>query len=230
LHSSIPPKGGTTNNLGKTSQPQSDWLNANRQATLIVHGQFNEETMTGERIIWDADFNDAVTTYWLTNGTLIFCLTVFGIPLIPLWYIFGKWFTRKYLASHKCTLTDRSLKVSKGVLTKIEKTVPLDRITDVGIVQGPLMRYFKIEALSVETAGQSSVGSLIRLAGIKEGRKFRDAVLNQRDAVVGSVEEDTKKSYKTPQFENGKTEELLTEIRDTLLRMEKSQNDSMRNE
>ena len=179
--------------------------------------------MTGERTIWDADFNDSVTSYWLTSGTLIFVLTIVGIPLIPIWYLFGKWFTRKYLASHSCILTDRSLNVSKGVLTRIEKTVPLDRITDVGIVQGPLMRYFKIEALSVETAGQSSDGSLIRLAGIKEGRKFRDAVLNQRDAVVGSVEEDTKTSYKVSEFDGANTEKLLAEIRDTLLRMEKDQ-------
>ncbi len=177
-----------------------------------------------ERIIWDAEFNDAVTTYWLLSGALIFVLTVVGIPLLPIWLVAGKWFTRKYLASHSCVLSNRSLKVSKGVLTKIEKTVPLDRITDVGIVQGPIMRYFKIEALSVETAGQSSVGSLIRLSGIKEGRKFRDAVLAQRDMVVGSLEsEDTKSSFKVSEIGNGETQELLTDIRDTLLRIEKDQ-------
>lgn len=54
-----------------------------------------------------------------------------------------------YLDSHKATLTNRSLRVSKGILTKGEKGVPLDRITDVGVVQGPLMRYFEVEALSV---------------------------------------------------------------------------------
>jgi hypothetical protein len=41
----------------------------------------------------------------------------------------------------------------------------------------------------VETAGQSTEGSLVRLAGILDGRKFRDAVLQQRDLVVGSEED-----------------------------------------
>ncbi len=99
-----------------------------------------------EKIIWDAEFNDAVTTYWLLNGILLCIVTVVGIVFLPIWFLVGKWATRKYLASHTCTLTDRSLKVSKGILTKIEKTVPLDKITDVGIVQGPIMRFYDIEA------------------------------------------------------------------------------------
>lgn len=175
-----------------------------------------------ERIIWDAEFNDSVTTYWLLNGTIICVVTVVGILFLPFWFIIGKWLTRKYLASHKCTLTERSLKVSKGILTKIEKTVPLDRITDVGIIQGPIMRYFDIEALSVETAGQSSSSSLVQLSAIKDGRKFRDAVLVQRDRVVGSMDEKT-----TPKtdggFEDVASIQLLTEIRDTLGRIEQSQ-------
>ncbi len=171
-----------------------------------------------ERVIWDAEFNDSVTTYWLINGILVCIISVVGIPFLPIWLIGGKFFTRKYLASHKCTLTDRSLKVSKGVLTKIEKTVPLDRITDVGILQGPIMRYFDIEALSVETAGQSAVGSLISLAGIKNGRKFRDAVLEQRDRVVGSFE--SPQVNATPSEKGSEMIGLLEEIRDTLKRIE----------
>jgi putative membrane protein len=175
-----------------------------------------------EKVIWDAEFNDSVTTYWLLNGILICIVTVVGIVLLPFWIIGGKIITRKYLASHRCTLTDRSLKVGKGILTKVEKTVPLDRITDVAILEGPIMRYFKIEALSVETAGQSSVGSLISLYGIKEGRKFRDAVLQQREKVVGSSE--TTGSVATVSSGmNDQSTELLVEIRDTLKRMEEMQ-------
>ena len=172
-----------------------------------------------ERVIWDAEFNDAVTTYWLLSGALICVVTIVGIPFLPIWYFFGKWFTRKYLDSHRCTLTDRSLKVAKGVLNKIEKTVPLDRITDVGIRQGPIMRYLDIEALSVETAGQSSDGALVHLAGIKDGRKFRDAVLAQRDVVVGSSEV---RPPTSPDIAVAGPEviQLLTEIRDTLKSIE----------
>lgn len=177
--------------------------------------------MPEERVIWDAEFNDAVTSYWLFNGALICVVTVIGIPLLPFWILGGKWLTRKYLASHRCTLTDRSLKVSKGVFTKIEKTVPLDRITDVGIVQGPVMRHFKIESLTVETAGQSSTAGLVQLSGIKNGREFRDAVLKQRELVVGSHDKATGPVHVASPSEGGQdSTRLLTEIRDALVRIE----------
>lgn len=176
-----------------------------------------------ERIIWDATFNSDVTTYWLLSGCLVCVVTVVGIPLLPLWFFGGQWITRKYLASHRCTLTSRSLKVAKGILTRTEKTVPLDRLTDVAIVQGPLMRIFKIESLSVETAGQSSAGSLVHLVGIENGRKFRDAILRQRDAVVASAEELAPTvggdSQEFP-ADSGEVVGLLTEIRDSLRRLE----------
>jgi putative membrane protein len=173
-----------------------------------------------EKVIWDAEFNDAVTTYWLLNGAIICVVTVVGIVVLPFWLIIGKWIARKYLASHKCTLTERSLKVNKGIFTQIEKTVPLDRITDLGIVQGPIMRYFDIEALSVETAGQSSMGSLVQLAGIKQGRKFRDAVLEQRDKVAMASGSESNVDPVGAIGNNSETIRLLTEIRDSLARME----------
>lgn len=61
---------------------------------------------------------------------------------------------------------------SRGMFVRMEKTVPLDRITDPGLVQGPLVRPFDIEALSIETAGKSSHGAVVQLAGIKDGRKI----------------------------------------------------------
>jgi putative membrane protein len=175
-----------------------------------------------EDIIWDAEFNEAVTTYWLTNGILICVVTVVGIPFLPIWFFAGKWITGKYLASHRCTLTKRTLKVSKGILTKVEKTVPLDRITDLGIVQGPLMRLFGIEAISVETAGQSSAGSLVNLAGIKNGREFRDAVLQQRDLVVGSSVEQSSPETGPSDFKDAESIQLLREILDTLKSIQQS--------
>ena len=177
--------------------------------------------MSNDIIIKDAEFNDAVTTYWLLNGILLCIVTVIGIPFLLIWIIGGKFFTRKYLASHKCTLTDKSLKVSKGIFTKIEKTVPLDRITDLGIVQGPIMRYFDIEALSVETAGNSSGMSLVQLQGIKDGRAFRDMVLAQRDKVTlaGHSATASESSAVSPVV-NDQTVQLLTEIRDTMRNIE----------
>jgi putative membrane protein len=177
--------------------------------------------MTEERVIWDAEFNPRVTTYWLLNGALIMIATIVGIPLVPLWFIIGWVVTGRYLKSHRCTLTNRSVKVARGVFVKREQTIPLDRITDVSLVQGPVMRVFDIEALSVETAGQSTPGSLVQLAGIKDGRKFRDAVLKQRDLVVGSEED--RRGPTRSELAPASTEDqraLLEDIRDTLRRIE----------
>lgn len=173
-----------------------------------------------ERVVWEATFNPDVTTYWLLSGCLICVVTIVGIPFLPIWFFGGQWITKKYLASHRCTLTNRSLKVAKGILTRTEKTVPLDRLTDVGIVQGPIMRIFKIESLSVETAGQSSVGSLVHLVGIENGRKFRDAILKQRDAVVASAEDHSAPAAGTAEISGSEVVTLLTEIRDSLRRLE----------
>ncbi|MCH2182329.1 MAG: PH domain-containing protein [Mariniblastus sp.] len=178
-----------------------------------------------ERVIWDAEFNPSVTTYWLLGGALTCVVTVVGIVFLPFWIVLGKWLTGLYLDSHRCTLTSRNLKVSKGVLTKIEKTVPLDRITDLGIIQGPIMRWLNIESLSVETAGQSSASSLISLAGIKDGRNFRDAVLKQRDLVVGSKEEgESPAVISAGDAAAASREPLLEEIRDVLIRIEERLN------
>jgi putative membrane protein len=177
--------------------------------------------MSDERVIWDAEFNPHVTTYWLLNGALILTATVIGIPLLPVWFIVGWTITGRYLKSHRCTLTNRSVKVSRGVFTKREQTVPLDRITDVGLVQGPIMRLFDIEALTIETAGQTTPGSLLQLAGIKDGRKFRDAVLKQRDLVVGSEEDrQSQPAGPVPLLSSDDHTALLQDIRDTLRRIE----------
>ena len=177
-----------------------------------------------EKVILDAEFNDAVTTYWLLSGVIICVVTIVLIPVLPIWIVAGKFVTRRYLASHQCTLTDRSLKFKKGILTKLEKTVPLDRITDLGTLQGPIMRYFQIESLSVETAGQSSAGALVRITGIKDSRAFRDAVLLQRDLVVGSAEQQSATATVSGLHDGAETIQLLTEIRDTLRRIENKSN------
>ena len=83
------------------------------------------------------------------------------------------------------------------------------------------MRALGIEALTVETAGQSSQGSLIQLAGIKDGRAFRDAVLAQRDAAVEMEQgASVTTAAQPPAAADGSQTELLMQIRDSLNRIE----------
>ncbi len=174
--------------------------------------------MQSETILEEATFNRKVRSYWLLNGVVICVVTVVGIPFIPVWLLLGHYFTERYLQHMRCVLTDRSLKVSRGIFVRQEKTVPLDKITDLGLVEGPIMRHYDLQAISVETAGASSEGALIKLVGLDGARAFRDTVLRQRDLVVAAG------SSAPPAGAAGSAEssdaQVLVEIRDALLRIE----------
>lgn len=138
-----------------------------------------------ETVIREAEFNPKVKTYWMLNGCLILFTTIIGIPLIPLWAIFGFPLMDRYLKRLRCALTDRSVILNKGLLVRVEKTVPLDKITDVGLVQGPIMRMFDIHAISFETAGQTSgMSATLGVIGVIDGKDFRNHVLKLRDEVT----------------------------------------------
>jgi len=175
--------------------------------------------MSEEHLIRKATFEPKVCTYWLLSGIIILTVTIVGIPLLILWIPLGLIFTRRYLDRMECVLTPKALKVKKGILVRVEKTIPLEKITDMGMVQGPIMRHFDLHTLTVETAGQSGPGSLVALTGIVGAKEFRESVLAQRDMVSGSVSESSSQTSAGPGSE---TNDLLIEIRDSLLRLEKA--------
>ena len=138
-------------------------------------------------VLQEAVFHPKVCLYWLFSGAIILTVIVITIPLLPLWFLFGMIVTRKFLEHMSCTLTDRTLVVKKGWLDRIEKTIPLEKITDLAIKQGPIMRAMGLHLLSIETAGSSggaASGSLVSLIGIEGTIAFRNDVLAQRDSLV----------------------------------------------
>ena len=177
-----------------------------------------------ETVIQTAEFNDSVCTYWLLSGALTLTATIVGIPLLVLWFPLGMVFTRRYLEKMECQLTEKALKVKKGILVRTEKTIPLDKITDMGMVQGPIMRHFGLHTLTIETAGQSGTGALVSLTGIRGAQMFRERVLGQRDVIAT-------KTPGTPEASDGAESSnisvaILREIRDSLLRIETKINES----
>ncbi len=179
--------------------------------------------MTQERILRVAEFDSRVCQYWLISGSLICLFSIVGIPLLLLWLPLGMYFSRRYLKSVQCVLTHKALKVKKGVLVKTEKTIPLEKITDTGTRQGPIMRAMGLQTLTVETAGQSSTGALVTLTGIIDTEGFREAVLAQRDRDAQNGSEpvsETTGATEPSSHSNAELKELLTEIRDVLQRIE----------
>ncbi|MEM1165050.1 MAG: PH domain-containing protein [Planctomycetota bacterium] len=154
-----------------------------------------------------ATFSKNAKQYYVANAVigsgLIF--GIFGLFLVPimfglsllLWsvpvvmWFCADWYYTRYFQKLRCELGPRKLEVARGLWFREERAIPLDKITDLGVKQGPIMRWLRLEALSVETAGQSggsTSGALVTLVGIEESRRFRAKVIEQRDRVVGSAE------------------------------------------
>lgn len=191
-----------------------------------------------------ATFTEAAIRYHLISATIgiaipsvllgiLLAIPTFGIGLviclIPLitWPIL-RWYYTRYFAKLECVLTERKLHVGKGLLFRVEKAIPLDKITDMSMSQGPLLRYMKLEAMGVETAGQSGSGggALVKLVGIENSRDFREAVIDQRDRVVVAADS-RDRSHDAHEFTApaaatgaGESVELLRDIRDALTRIE----------
>ncbi len=180
--------------------------------------------MTDPKTLWDAEFDSKVKPYYLWVTTIVLCITIVGIPIAIVYFIFGSWFITKHLENLGCTLNERTLEIKKGIFNKTESTIPLEKITDLQMFQGPIMRHFGLRGFKVETAGQSSpVGSLVNIIGIVDAIEFRKAVLQQRDRLASgerSAVSATPAVIAQPPCDGEQTTEILSEIRDVLVRIE----------
>mgnify|MGYP000007982088 CR=1 FL=1 len=163
-----------------------------------------------------ADFNPKVKQYFMLSTIIVCFVTVIGIPLLLIVIPLGGFLIQKYLDNLSCVLTERTLEVKKGILNKTESTIPLEKITDLQMFQGPIMRHFGLHGFKVETAGQSNAGagSLLSIIGIVDAPDFRQSVLTQRDA----LHDGPKRKRST---DTGDDRDPIDEIRDAVLRIEK---------
>jgi putative membrane protein len=131
------------------------------------------------------DRNALVKYHW--TGLLPVCVFIVTIPIVIVVAVVYAFFLDRMIASWSATLTRRNLIVRKGIFNKVERTIPLEKITDLSSAQGPIMRLFGLKRLGVETAGQSGGtegGALVSLIGIVDPDGFRQKVLDQRDRVT----------------------------------------------
>lgn len=179
----------------------------------------------GEVILREATFDRRYVPYMLLATSIVLALTCVGLVALPFYLMLGAWLHQKQLDRVRLVLTERSLKVERGVLNRIEKTIPLDKITDLALFQGPIMRSFELDGLRVETAGQSTAAgaSLVNMIGVIDARPFREAVLAQRDALAaGTVSKGVAQVAPPVAGTAGAGgADVLREIRDAVLRIEK---------
>jgi putative membrane protein len=101
---------------------------------------------------------DAVISYlyWQALIQAAVLVPVFGLGIVLglVWHFWlGRWLPQRQAAAMRYWLDGPTLRVDGGVYFLHRKAIPLDRITDLVLVQGPLMRMFGIWGLRVQTAG-----------------------------------------------------------------------------
>lgn len=169
-----------------------------------------------QNIVQKADFNPKITTYILLVVGFFLTISVMGIPLLLIWFLgLGQLMSKRYYKSLECTLTKKHLTFKKGVLFKVEKTIPLENIQDLTFLENPLLNYLNLKILKIETAGNSNPrGSDMKLIGIGNAPDFKDKVMFQRELLVSRNKEPLTMSQTSRV--GTETLEVLKEIKNVL--------------
>lgn len=170
--------------------------------------------MTSEsNVIQEAKFNPKIKRYTLFAVAFFMTISVAGIPLLVFWFLgLGQKICGRFYENLSCKLTSQHLEFKKGVLFKIEKTIPLENIQDLTFIENPLLKYFDLRILKIETAGQSHPqGSDMKLIGIIDALEFKKKILSQRELLKTNIPVSS-----SDEFNNQESIDLLKEIRDIL--------------
>ena len=123
-------------------------------------------------------------------------------------------------------LSDRSLRIRRGIWTITETTITFENVQDVKIDQGPIQRVYGISDVVVQTAGgggsdhhgAGTTTHVGRIEGIADAARIRDLIMNRvrrsRSAGLGD-EHETKPGHRSApaSFWTAGHLEVLREIR-----------------
>ena len=153
--------------------------------------------------IMAGEFDKKIIIYWYLVANLTLLSTVVGIVVMVFWIPFGWLVHMKQYEHMSAALTDRSVNMRMGWMFKKQQNIPLDKLTDVSIHEGPILNALGVVRMQFETAGAAP----FILTGVKNSEQFRDLVLRQRDSLVSNpVQSQSMVS----------SNEVLIEIRDLL--------------
>jgi membrane protein YdbS with pleckstrin-like domain len=177
------------------------------------------------QIIREATFSPKVKTYIFLVVLFYLIITIIGWVVIPFWIFgLGKWLSNKFFHTLKCTLTHKQLKFSKGLILHIEKTIPLENIQDLSFIGGPVLRWFGLTLIKVETAGGGGQHSnnMMSMIGIENAEEFKVMILNQREKIIKEKNQHSFAAPTTVDSGNNLNDKLLTEIKNELVEIKKA--------
>ena len=112
---------------------------------------------------------------------------LFGLIIIVAWFV-GWWLCPRQANNLRYRLDGNVLRADGGVFFLSRKSIPLERITDIALVQGPLLRFFGIWSMRIQTAGSAQCEAT--LYGIRDPEQIRELILSQRRNIYGEKSED----------------------------------------
>ena len=181
-------------------------------------------TPESDTVLLRARFDERLPKYWLILTVIPFVLSIIGIPLAVVWVLgLGQMVHRKQFEVLEAEMTPRSLNMASGFLFRTQQNIPLDKITDLAVKEGPVLRWLGLCTLAVETAGGGAAAAgtgMGRLTGVVDALAFRDAVLAQRDRVTGGGVSSEASASGANAASSATSEATLGEIRDSLARIE----------
>ena len=140
---------------------------------------------------------DALEQYFRTQQSLLLLVLGFwtfglGIVLALIHYYkyikFSREICPRQVNALRYRLEGSTLRVDGGVWFLFRKSIPLERITDIALVQGPLLRHFDIWAMRIQTAGSARCEAV--LYGVRNPEEIRELILARRKQVYGEKTED----------------------------------------
>ncbi|MEO9851527.1 MAG: PH domain-containing protein [Reichenbachiella sp.] len=166
--------------------------------------------------IREAEFSPNIKLYTLLYVSFFITISFIGIAILPIWFFgLGQYISRRYYESLSCQLTAHHLQFKKGVMFKVEKTIPLENIQDLTFIENPLLKWLNLRILKIETASQSHpMRSDMQLVGIVDPNEFKEAVLAQRELLSNRKDGNLSDS-------NGQNEvvEILRDIKELLIEL-----------
>lgn len=125
-------------------------------------------------VIW------AACCAWMFVDSIFTILIVIGLAVLGVCVVFSCIWAPLYYKSVVYHLNDTEMTWKRGVFFRKTGIVPYNRITNVDIVQGPVMRLFGISHLKIETAGggASKSSAEIQLEGISDPEPLRQLIMD----------------------------------------------------
>ena len=119
----------------------------------------------------------------LFNTVLVFCI-------IAVFVIFATW-VKLYYQSMWYELHEDEMRWKRGVWFRTTGIVPYNRITNLDLRQGPVMRWLGISSLSIQTAGYSGKSAPeIRIEAIEHAEELRELIRTRVRQSGSSVHND----------------------------------------